>query len=183
MLCNEASDRSDRIISVGYKNLSIFRYYTPSTPTGILNTGPIPRNSTRRDSMDGIPSGGGGVAGYRGYSSRDLMIKSGLPDGGTFAPFSKCSRACLGIPAGGMTHRKEDLCAGGEIVGCLSRVIRQWRAGFPKDWSSERVWRVLDQDSSAITVPPSDIPLVFRWGGVNPGYVGVLRALFTSCRP
>lgn len=50
-----------------------------------------------------------------------------------------------------------------EFVACLVIVMQRWRIELKEGWNVERVWGVLDESISIITmVPPVDIPLVFK---------------------
>lgn len=50
-----------------------------------------------------------------------------------------------------------------EFVACLIMVMQRWRIELKEGWNVERVWEVLDESITIITmVPPVDIPLVFK---------------------
>jgi cytochrome P450 len=86
-----------------------------------------------------------------------------MPVKGAFVPFSEGSRSCLGTvyyDLGLMIGRKFSQV---EFVACLVIIMQRWRIELKEGWSVERVWEVIDESISIITmIPPVDIPLVFK---------------------
>jgi cytochrome P450 len=85
-----------------------------------------------------------------------------MPVRGAFVPFSEGPRSCLGT-LHGKTADAGRKFAQVELVACLVVIVREWQIELADGWTKERVWDIVNQSASIITLAPKEnIPLVYR---------------------